>query len=63
MCARRLGKCGGRELGFASDIELMFIYPGNGKTTGPQVITTTEFYEKLVQRFRHVHPRPARRHF
>ena len=33
VCA--LGKCGGRELGFASDIELMFIYSGNGKTDGP----------------------------
>ncbi len=43
-----LGKCGGRELGFASDIELMFIYAGNGKTSGPQVITTAEYYEKLV---------------
>ena len=49
VCA--LGKCGGRELGFASDIELMFIYSGNGKTSGPQVITSTEFYEKLVQDF------------
>jgi glutamate-ammonia-ligase adenylyltransferase len=48
VCA--LGKCGGRELGFASDIELMFIYAGNGKTTGPSVITTGEFYDKLVQR-------------
>jgi glutamate-ammonia-ligase adenylyltransferase len=49
VCA--LGKCGGRELGFASDIELMFIYAGNGETTGPQVIATAEFYEKVVQTF------------
>ncbi len=49
VCA--LGKCGGRELGFASDIELMFIYAGNGRTTGPSVITTAEFYEKLVHEF------------
>ncbi len=47
ICA--LGKCGGRELGFASDIELMAIYSGNGTTTGPQVISTAEFYERLVQ--------------
>jgi glutamate-ammonia-ligase adenylyltransferase len=47
VCA--LGKCGGRELGFASDIELMFVYAGNGQTTGPRVITTAEFYNKLVQ--------------
>ncbi len=43
-----LGKCGGRELGFASDIELMFIFTGNGYTTGPAVTTTGEFYDKLV---------------
>jgi len=43
-----LGKCGGRELGFASDIELMFIYEDNGQTTGPRVITTAEYYTKLV---------------
>lgn len=49
VCA--LGKFGGRELGFASDIELLFIYSGNGKTTGPNVITTAEFYEKVVQSF------------
>ncbi|MGC9349371.1 MAG: glutamine synthetase adenylyltransferase [Anaerolineae bacterium] len=49
VCA--LGKCGGRELGFASDIELMFIYSGNGETTGPEVITTAEFYETVVQQF------------
>jgi len=49
VCA--LGKCGGRELGFASDIELMFVYAGNGKTTGPQEIATSEFYERLVQTF------------
>ncbi len=47
LCA--LGKCGGRELGFASDIELMFIYGGNGQTSGPERISTAEFYEKLVQ--------------
>jgi glutamate-ammonia-ligase adenylyltransferase len=49
VCA--LGKAGGRELGFASDIELMFVYAGNGRTSGPQAITTAEFYERLVQAF------------
>ncbi len=47
VCA--LGKCGGRELGFASDIELIFIYEDNGHTTGPKVITTAEYFNKLVQ--------------
>ena len=43
-----LGKCGGRELGFASDIELIFVFAGAGETTGPRVIQTPEYYEKLV---------------
>ncbi|MBT4867755.1 MAG: glutamine synthetase adenylyltransferase [Planctomycetaceae bacterium] len=46
-----LGKCGGRELGFASDVELMFIYREDGSTSGPDVITTAEFYQKLVEAF------------
>jgi glutamate-ammonia-ligase adenylyltransferase len=50
VCA--LGKCGGRELGFASDIELMFVYQGEGKTRGPQVIGVTEFYIRLVEKTR-----------
>jgi [glutamine synthetase] adenylyltransferase / [glutamine synthetase]-adenylyl-L-tyrosine phosphorylase len=37
-CLAALGKAGGRELGFASDIELMFVYEAAGSTTGPRVI-------------------------
>ena len=44
-----LGKCGGRELGFASDIELMFIYSGNGHTDGGESIETSDYYERLVR--------------
>ncbi len=47
ICA--LGKCGGRELGFASDIELMVLYAGNGHTDGAARISTAEFFERLVQ--------------
>ncbi len=46
ICA--LGKFGGREMGFASDIELMFIYNGSGRTTGPRVIANNEFFNRLV---------------
>src|SRR5262249_36772977 len=31
----------------------MFIYAGEGKTTGPAIITTTEFYLKLVEGVTH----------
>lgn len=44
-----LGKCGGRELGFASDIELMFVYAGAGKTDGAESISTALYYEHLVR--------------
>jgi glutamate-ammonia-ligase adenylyltransferase len=58
MTVFALGKCGGRELGFASDIELMFVYSGNGTTSGPTQITTGEFYEKVVENFvRSIHAR------
>jgi glutamate-ammonia-ligase adenylyltransferase len=44
-----LGKCGGRELGFASDIELMFVYEGDGRTNGEHVLNTAEYFELLVR--------------
>lgn len=51
VCA--LGKCGGRELGYASDIELMFIYDEGGPTSGPEVIGSAEFYQRVVESFTH----------
>jgi glutamate-ammonia-ligase adenylyltransferase len=51
VCA--LGKCGGRELGYASDIELMFIYDDAGPTSGPEVIGAAEFYQRLIESFTH----------
>ena len=46
-----LGKCGGYELGYASDIEVMFIYAGSGQTNGPRSITASEYFERLVVEF------------
>ena len=46
-----LGKAGGRELGFASDIELMFVYEAEGHTNGDNPITASEFYIHLVESF------------
>jgi glutamate-ammonia-ligase adenylyltransferase len=46
-----LGKCGGRELGFASDIELMLIYSGQGWTTGSKIIPNSDFFEDLLRCF------------
>ena len=47
VCA--LGKCGGCELGFASDIELMFVYDEDGSTDGRQSISNATFYQRLVE--------------
>jgi [glutamine synthetase] adenylyltransferase / [glutamine synthetase]-adenylyl-L-tyrosine phosphorylase len=44
-----LGKFGGRELGFASDIELMLIYGGNGKTGHLKSFATHTFFESVLE--------------
>jgi [glutamine synthetase] adenylyltransferase / [glutamine synthetase]-adenylyl-L-tyrosine phosphorylase len=47
ICA--LGKFGGREMGYASDIELLFVYDGAGQTDGQAVIAHGEYFERLCQ--------------
>ncbi|MCE5259554.1 MAG: glutamine synthetase adenylyltransferase [Chloroflexi bacterium] len=45
-CLSALGKCGGRELGYASDIELLFIYSG---IVSPNLaISANEYYNKVI---------------
>ncbi len=51
MAVSALGKAGGREMGFASDIELLFVYEGEGETDGPQRLTNAEHFERLVRSF------------
>lgn len=51
MSVVALGKAGGKELGFASDIELMFIYEAEGSTDGNEKILNSIFFEKLVSTF------------
>ncbi|HWB87371.1 MAG TPA: hypothetical protein VG675_24725 [Bryobacteraceae bacterium] len=46
-----LGKLGGEELNYSSDIDLMFVYAGNGETSGPNKITNKEFYKKVANRY------------
>lgn len=48
-----LGKCGGRELGFASDIELMFVYEYDGATDGRESIDNASFFARLVEALCH----------
>lgn len=46
-----MGKLGGGELNFSSDIDLIFIYPKNGDTAGGRRSTeNSQFYTKLGQK-------------
>ena len=42
-----MGKLGGRELNFSSDIDLIFLYSGPGETNGPRVIDNQEYFNRL----------------
>ncbi|MEM9207889.1 MAG: bifunctional [glutamate--ammonia ligase]-adenylyl-L-tyrosine phosphorylase/[glutamate--ammonia-ligase] adenylyltransferase [Pseudomonadota bacterium] len=45
-----MGKLGGRELNFSSDIDLIFLHPENGETTGPKSTSAHEFFARLTRR-------------
>ncbi len=45
-----LGKMGGEELNYSSDIDLMFLYSVNGDTGGLQSISNKEFFQRAANR-------------
>jgi glutamate-ammonia-ligase adenylyltransferase len=46
-----LGKLGGQELNYSSDVDLMFVYSDNGETAGPDVVTNKEFFKKVANEY------------
>ena len=46
-----MGKLGGRELNFSSDIDLIFAYTQPGETDGLRRVSNEEYFAKLVQEF------------
>ena len=44
-----LGKLGGQELNFSSDIDLIFAYPEDGETQGEPALSNHEFFIRLGQ--------------
>jgi glutamate-ammonia-ligase adenylyltransferase len=44
-----LGKLGGNELNYSSDIDLVFLYDANGQTDGSQSIGNQEFFDRLAR--------------
>jgi len=47
-----LGKLGGLELNFDSDVDLMYVYgTEKGRTTGPRVVTNHQYFVRLAEVF------------
>jgi glutamate-ammonia-ligase adenylyltransferase len=44
-----LGKFGGGEMGYGSDIELLFAFGGPGTTSGPRRVENGEYFESLAR--------------
>ncbi len=49
MVAIGMGKLGGHELNFSSDIDLIFCYPKNGQTDGQRSIDNGQFFIRVGQ--------------
>lgn len=47
-CLVALGKFGGIEMGFASDLELFLVYDSDGQTNGRTPVSNASFFERLV---------------
>ncbi len=44
-----LGKLGGEALGYASDIEILFVFDDNGYTDGGEKVSNAEFFERTFR--------------
>jgi glutamate-ammonia-ligase adenylyltransferase len=44
-----MGKLGGVELNYSSDIDLIFLYQGEGSTEGRRAVTNAEFFDRLAR--------------
>lgn len=51
LYALAMGKLGGRELNYSSDIDLIFAYTLVGETDGEERIDNQRFFSKLIQQF------------
>jgi glutamate-ammonia-ligase adenylyltransferase len=45
-----LGKLGGAELNYSSDIDLTFVYEAEGETSGPEVVSSRTYFARLSER-------------
>jgi len=49
FCVLGMGKLGGTELNFSSDVDLLYVYDLDGRTQGPQAIDHFAFYARLAE--------------
>jgi len=49
LAVMALGKLGGNELNYSSDIDLVFCYSAEGRVVGPKPCTNGEFFQRVVQ--------------
>ncbi len=54
-----MGKLGGGELNFSSDIDLILCYPEDGSTRGARSISNEEYFTRLAQRLIHALDAPT----
>lgn len=45
-----MGKLGGYELNFSSDIDIIFLYPDDGETDGAKTVSAQEYFGRLSRR-------------
>ena len=49
IAAIALGKLGGGELNYSSDVDLVFVHSADGRVEGPKPCTNQEFFDRVVQ--------------
>ncbi len=50
MAVLGLGKLGGAELGYAADLDVVFVYDGDGESDGARPLPTVEYMTRVAQR-------------
>jgi [glutamine synthetase] adenylyltransferase / [glutamine synthetase]-adenylyl-L-tyrosine phosphorylase len=50
MAILGLGKLGGRELGYASDLDVIFVYSADGESDGPRPLDNVTYMSRVAQR-------------
>ncbi len=51
LFAVAMGKLGGRELNYSSDIDLIFAYSATGETNGEETLENQHYFSKIIQLF------------